>query len=139
VNRQTPFRALAAALLTLFPLTSSPAQDQSPPGEGVLCAWLSWVYAYEVAVRCGADDEPIFRSIRFAISEIEDCVAANSDTTLEMLNEERLRLISVIEFGACLQNPFLELPKILPPREVRTLTGQMTARPGNPTYGSCLY
>lgn len=147
VRIRTVLVAGALAVLTGAASTPTP-QDarETPPGEGIICAMAIFGAIAEIGRRCYPDRLPEFQEeLRQSLVRMDAYVLANSDTTAEDL--ERFKAdqtgVGVPDAELC-SSEFASIYTEPPPEaitdaaEFRTYVDQLVARPGTPTWGTCL-
>lgn len=136
---------MLAALLAAGPMAAqaqSPAREP-PPGEGVICALAIYSAIAEVGARCRAgQDAALQSSIRGIVASLDDYVLRNGD-----ISPEQLRKFKASQAGATTPTERLckgdvvlmyDAMKGQDARKVRSEVDKLLARPGQPTWGTCL-
>jgi hypothetical protein len=135
---------IAATGLTAF--SSAPAQTQreTPPGEGVICAWAIYSFVSDVAERCptGASVE-LKAELARSVERLDAYVRENSDITpaqFEAFKREQANVgrPEAEVCGASVADGLVEGLTHMPVDELRTFIDEAVARPGTPTWGTCL-
>jgi hypothetical protein len=141
--------ALVAAVLGLAfggaqaaPPTRTPERTP-PPGEGVVCAWAIYAVVAEIGARCFPGDAPEFQAeLNRSVGRIDAYVLKNSKMTPEdvarfkrdqghvgypkelICQGDGLQLYQALKSGGAAR--------------LRSATDAAVARPGEPTWGTCL-
>jgi hypothetical protein len=118
---------------------------ESEPGEGVVCAWAIYSAMAEVGGRCLPEEDLEFQEeLQRSVARIDEYVLLNASppVTVEQVAEfkrEQGNTDSTTEHlcGAEMIGYFRSFAE-QGADSVRTATDQMLARPGNPTWGTCL-
>lgn len=129
----------------LFCAASSPlAQEREPPpGEGIFCALAIYSYVDQVAAACRPTEAPELRAaLRESVARLKTYVLANGGGT-EAEVEQFLRDqggVGAAKERLCTGDPLMmyEAIKRSGPAQLRSGIGTMVARPGKPTWGTCL-
>jgi len=128
---------------------SAIAQDgarKPPPGEGVLCAWSIMAAIAEIGRKCHAgEDVELQGKLDGAVARIDAYVLANSDpaTTRAQIEEfKRIQGHNDVPAGKmCVPGDgeimYQEFARAEPDM-IRTWLDELLARPGNPSWGTCL-
>ena len=141
---------MASSLALLTGAASAPAAPQdareTPPGEGIICAMAIFGVIAEIGRRCYPDSLPEFQEeLRQSLARMDAYVLANSDMTPEDL--ERFKAdqtgASVPDAELCssdFASIYTESPsaETTDAGEFRSYVDQLVARPGTPTWGTCL-
>ncbi len=137
--------ASGLALLTCAASTSSTGQvsREAPPGEGVICAWAIYSLVEEVGRRCAPERYPEAQAeLRRTVQRLDDYVRANSELTPEQIAQFKSEQahVGAPEAELC-QGDALQMFERLAevnPVELSASVDAMVARPGEPTWGTCL-
>lgn len=138
---------IASALgLLMGAASTSPtpqATREAPPGEGVICAWAIYSLVEEVGRRCAPGRYPEAQTeLRRTVQRLDEYVRANSDFTPEQIAQFKSEQahVGVPEAELC-QGDGLEMFEHIAqidPIELSTGIDALVARPGAPTWGTCL-
>lgn len=138
-------RTAIIPLLLALPASASLSQQARMPaaGEGVICAWAIYGVMAEVAERCPVGANEDFKlEIRRSVHRLDAYVLANSNLTTEQVakfKSEQSRVgTPTVELcqGAPLE--LYEGVRSVGIEEIRSSVDALTARPGEPTWGTCL-
>ena len=137
-----------ASVLTLpiIAASTSPAPQVSrevPPGEGVICAWAIYSLIEEVGRRCAPERYPEGQAeLRRSVQRLDDYVRANSQLTPEEIARFKSEQahIGAPEAELCQGEPLQMFEGVgqIDPVELSTSIDALVARPGTPTWGTCL-
>jgi hypothetical protein len=124
---------------------ASPEAPATPPGEGVLCVWALLTVAAEVGRRCHPGEEVEFQEeLAASLASIEAFVVANSDPPptpeeIARFKHDQGRVGAPLAL-VCTDNAEQLYRGILGvgAAELHTHVELMLARPGPPTWGTCL-
>ena len=126
--------------------SASPAPQvprETPPGEGVICAWAIYSLVEEVGRRCAPGRYPEAQEeLRRTVQRLDDYVRANSDFTPEQISRFKSEQahIGASEAELC-QGDGLQMFESLAriePGDLSLSIDALVARPGDPTWGTCL-
>lgn len=137
-----------ASILTLpiVAASTAPAPQvtrEAPPGEGVICAWAIYSLIEEVGRRCAPERFPENQAeLRRTVQRLDDYVRANSKLTPEEIARFKTEQANVGAPEAVLcQGDALQMFESLGqtnPVELSRSIDALVARPGTPTWGTCL-
>ena len=142
--------AIALASLALgWPSTAPSQERQAPPGEGVICAWAIYAVISNVAERCDPDGDPDLRAeLRRAVERLDAYMAANTNLTPEQIHAFKVDQahIDVPTTELCASEAvdlYRGFERGRDDGEVnvqalRSHVDGLVARPGTPTWGTCL-
>jgi hypothetical protein len=141
---------MAGVLALLMGAASAPSVPQdaegAPPGEGVICTMAIFGAIAEIGRRCYPDRLPEFQAeLRQSLVRLDAYVLANSDMTAEDL--ERFKAdqsgaglsdaeLCSSEFGSVYTEP--QATEAMDADDLRSSIDQLVARPGTPTWGTCV-
>lgn len=119
------------------------ATREAPAGEGVICAWAIYSLVEEVGRRCAPERYPEAQAeLRRTVQRLDDYVRANSDLTPEQIAQFKSEQahVGAPETELCRGDPLEMFEQIsrVDPGEMRTGIDALVARPGTPTWGTCL-
>lgn len=123
--------------------TSQQVAPETPPGEGVICTWAIYSLVEEVGRRCAPGRYPeVQAELRRTVQRLDDYVRANSDITPEEIARFKSEQahVGAPEAELCQGDPLMMFEHVstIDSVELRTGIDAMTARPGQPTWGTCL-
>ena len=133
--------ALIALIVGLVARQAEP--QASPPGEGIGCALAVFSAVAEVGSRCfNGQDQEVQIALQYSVSRLERFIVQNSNTTteeIEKFKQEQGRVGAPEALlchgdGPSLYKHF----RTLGAARIRAEIDEMVARPGTPTFGSCL-
>lgn len=135
---------IAATGLTAF--SSAPVQTrrETPPGEGVICAWAIYSHVADVVERCPTGASPELKAeLTRSVERLDAYVWANSDITQAQFDQFKREQANVgrPEAEVCQQridDGLVDSLTQMPVEELRTFIDGAVARPGTPTWGTCL-
>lgn len=134
----------AVLILAGAPAASVARQASTPPrpgGDGVLCALALMSRRVAVAHQCSPDTAPEAQAeVRRQVERLEGYVLANGMTLPELVALKRQALSDLSDPQMCAaqrEEGFRDISEadIAP---LRTQIDGLTARPGTPTWGSCI-
>lgn len=136
--------AAAVALGIAAPASAARQSQEAPAGEGVICAFMIYNTIAEAGRRCTPNAEPeTLAALDYAVTKLEAYILANSpDVTAAELEEFKAQVAGV---GAPVEEicteSWMQMAQKLGPtelEELRTSIDGMVARPGTPTWGTCI-
>lgn len=138
-------RPASIALLLALPASASLSQQARviPPGEGVICAWAIYGALAEVAERCPVASDEAFRlELRRTVDRLDAYVLANSQLTTEQIADFKSvqSHVGTPTEHLCQGDPLdmYDAMRSTGVDDLRTSIDELTARPGQPTWGTCL-
>lgn len=133
----------AAGLLGAAPSPASQTPE-TPPGEGVICAWAIYSVLDEVGRRCTSNASPEMKAeIRHAVEALDAYVMTNAALTADQVHQFKVQQGGAETPDAMLCGGdalgMLEHTQAnVSPAELRASVDALVARPGEPTWGTCL-
>lgn len=137
---RTHWIAAAAALLMVGSsagsgAVTSPQEREAPPGEGVICAWGIYSFVSEVVERCA--------ELKRSVERLDAYVRANSEITPEQFDRFKREQANVgaPESAICqagVADGLVDSLTRVPVHDLRASIDELVARPGTPTWGTCL-
>lgn len=144
VMRASSVAACLAVLSCSAALGQSPLRE-TEPGEGAYCGWAIYTAMLEVGTRCHAgDDVEVQRELARSVSRIEAYVIANSNpspTAEEIENFKREQGAVGRSLDNLCHGDAEEMYRsvvALGSSNIRESVDALVARPGPPTWGTCL-
>lgn len=136
---------MAAAILAALSAvsTSAAAERPSVPGEGVYCALAIYSVVNQVAAVCRPDESPELRAeLRNAVDRLSTYVVQNGGGSLADVKRfmQEQGGVGRTPTELCRGQPLFlyEGLRKSGPQPLRKLVDAATARPGKPTWGTCL-
>jgi len=135
---------LAAAMASVLASSAARAeQRQRPPCEGVICSWALYAIVDHVGRECFRGRDPEFQAeVARHVARFDAYVVANSDATVEDAREFRRQQgeHAAAPGRLCSGDPVMmyELFRQQGATERTKNVDDMLARPGPPTWGTCL-
>ena len=134
------------ALTGLAAFGAAPVQTprETPPGEGVVCAWALYSFAADVVERCPSDVSAEMKAeLKRSVERLDAYVRANSEITPEQFDTFKREQANVgrPEAEICeagVGDGLVDGMTQMPVAQLRTYIDGITARPGTPTWGTCL-
>lgn len=143
-------RAPALLALAMLAASAGTAQRQAEegglqlsPATGVLCMWALVTAVAEVGRRCRAGEDPAFQAeLDLSVERVDEFVRRNSDSTPEQVAafKREQGLVGAPAAQLCTGDP-LQLYEAFAsagPDALRSSVDDLLARPGPPTWGTCL-
>lgn len=135
---------IAATGLTAFGSAPVQTRRETPPGEGVICAWAIYSFASDVVERCPSEVSPGMKAeLKRSVERLDAYVRANSEITQDQFDQFKREQANVgrPEAEICRADAdegLIEAMTRMPVEELRSYIDGITARPGRPTWGTCL-
>ncbi|WP_439471740.1 hypothetical protein [Brevundimonas sp.] len=134
------------ALTGLAAFGNAPVQTarEAPPGEGVVCAWALYSFASDVVERCPSNVSPEMKAeLKRSVERLDAYVRANSEITQEDFDQFKREQANVgrPEAEICQADAdegLVDAMTQMPVTQLRIYIDDLTARPGAPTWGTCL-
>ena len=134
----------AVVLLAGVPAASAAPQSaarESPAGEGVLCAIALYSGIAEIARTCTPDTAPALQAeLVRQVERLDAYALANGMTPETLADFKRQNLAGISDPAMCAAHMEDGFASALTadPADLRAGVDEMVARPGTPTWGSCI-